>query len=48
MNLGLILQPWLAGIFAGTLFWVQIQYLTHILPGMINYLIGENITDPMQ
>lgn len=26
-------KPWLAGIFAGTLFWVGIRYLTHILPG---------------
>ncbi|KAK0118733.1 palmitoyltransferase akr1 [Cadophora gregata f. sp. sojae] len=25
--------PWLAGIFAGTLFWVGLRWLTHILPG---------------
>jgi palmitoyltransferase len=25
-------QPWLAGIFSGTLFWVGVRYLTHILP----------------
>jgi hypothetical protein len=48
MNLGLILQPWLAGIFAGTLFWVQIQYLTHILPGMTHYPIDKNIADQTQ
>ncbi|KAH8805592.1 hypothetical protein F5884DRAFT_799941 [Xylogone sp. PMI_703] len=24
--------PWLAGIFAGTLFWVGVRWLTHILP----------------
>ncbi|KAM3073657.1 palmitoyltransferase akr1 [Clarireedia jacksonii] len=25
--------PWLAGIFAGTLFWAGLRWLTHILPG---------------
>lgn len=25
--------PFLAGIFAGTLFWVGVRYVTHILPG---------------
>ena len=30
----LIEQPWLAGIFGGTLFWVGLRWLTTILPGM--------------
>lgn len=27
------LQPFLAGIFAGTLFWVGVRYITTVLPG---------------
>lgn len=26
------MQPWLAGIFAGTLFWVLLRWFTHVLP----------------
>ena len=40
----LIEQPWLAGIFAGTLFWVGLRWLTTILPGM-HYLYYEKILE---
>jgi palmitoyltransferase len=38
--------PWLAGIFAATLFWVGLNWLTTILPGELYFLaIGGFITD---
>ncbi|KAH6712082.1 hypothetical protein BKA61DRAFT_609575 [Leptodontidium sp. MPI-SDFR-AT-0119] len=35
--------PWLAGIFAGTLFWVGLRWLTHILPGTFSAYPLSNI-----
>jgi hypothetical protein len=35
--------PWLAGIFAGTLFWVGLRWLTTILPGTFSTFPFSNI-----